>query len=485
MGRPDGEPLFPPRGAARAAERGAKLCMVAPLRRRPEGLFFPARQHAHERLATRDEQRERHALELAERTRKSTRELPQSGEGRLGRRRVTPRDAERLEDDVLFVKARDVQCLRLYPNEGAVPMLRCMSMSDDKRAAADLRQEMTKLDTQLLALVERRAKLARDVGKLRGDTLPQLPADSRAALAALVAKASADLPADAVRAIFHEIHAACLALELGLTVATVGGAGGLTHVATKKRFGGPTKLVACDSAELATQAVHHQKAAFAVLPFETKADGLVQSTVTALLASDLRIVATFEATAELRLMSRDGKLTEISRVVTPSAEREIGRTLLAGLGKITVVDVDTAEEACALAKEDASVAALADETFGASVGLVACCGATGEPLSAVGDRARYAVLGTRPSGRTGTDATSVVFSVSDSPGALLEVLKQLADRGVNLTRIQSRPTPGDSWGYLFYVELVGHATDRNVVSALEDVKRHARFFKLLGSYAAS
>lgn len=362
-------------------------------------------------------------------------------------------------------------------------MLPFMSMSDDKRAAADLRQEMTKLDAQLLALVERRAKLAREVGKLRGDTAPQLPQDARAALAAIVAKASSDLPAEAVRAIFHEIHAACLALELGLTVAIVGGAGGLTHVAAKKRFG-PSTLVACESAELATQAVHHQKAAFAVVPIETKADGLVQATVTALLASDLRIVATFEATAELRLMSTTGNLSEITRVVTSSAEREIGRTLLAGLGKMTIVDVDSVEEACTLAKDDPSVAALADEAFGASLGLVACTGPTGDALSAIGERARYAVLGTRPSGRTGADATSVVFSVSDSPGALLEVLKQLADRGVNLTRIQSRPTPGDAWGYLFYVELVGHATDRNVVAALEDVKKHTRFFKLLGSYAA-
>jgi len=363
-------------------------------------------------------------------------------------------------------------------------MLLFMSMSDDKRAASDLRQEMVKVDAQILALVERRAKLARQVGKLRGDAPPQLPADTRAALDAVVEKATGELPADTLRAIFHEVQAACLALELGLTVAAVGAAGSLTHVAAKRRFGGPARLLAYGTAELAAQAVNHQQAAFAVVPFETKADGLVQATVTALLASDLRIVATFEATAELRLMNKSGDLSDVARVVVAADERDIGRALLATLGKVTVIDVETPEEACALAKDDLAVAALVDPGFGLGFGLAACTGATGEPLVAVGDRARYAVLGARPSGRTGADATSVVFSVSDSPGALLEVLKQLADRGVNLTRIQSRPTPGDAWGYLFYVELVGHATDRNVVSALEDVKRHARFFKLLGSYAA-
>jgi len=99
------------------------------------------------------------------------------------------------------------------------------------------------------------------------------------------------------------------------------------------------------------------------------------------------------------------------------------------------------------------------------------------------ERVRYAVLGERPARRTGSDATLLAFSVSDSPGALLEVLRQFAERGVNLSKIQSRPTPGEAWSYLFFAELVGHATDRAVVGAVEEVRRQARFFKLLGTYA--
>lgn len=362
-----------------------------------------------------------------------------------------------------------------------------MSMSDEKRAAEELRQELSKLDSQILGLIERRAKASRELGKLRGEALAQLPTDPHAALSALSARASGDLPADSIRDIFREIHTACLALELGVMVAFVGAAGSSGHAAARKRFGGPTKLVPCDSAEAATLKVQSREATFAVLPFETKTDGLVQSTLSALVASELKIVATFEAAPQVHLVSRTGMLAEVERVYAAPFERAACNGLLAALPRLQIVEVSSPEIACQSAREDASAAALAEETFAASMELVPCLGPDGS-LAAKGsidERVRYAVLGVRPTGRTGADATAAVFSVSDSPGALLEVLKQFAERGVNLTKIQSRPTAGETWGYLFFVELVGHATDRTVVSALEDVKRQTRFFKLLGSYAAA
>ena len=105
-------------------------------------------------------------------------------------------------------------------------------------------------------------------------------------------------------------------------------------------------------------------------------------------------------------------------------------------------------------------------------------------LDAGGERVRYAVVGSRPSGRTGDDVTSLVFSVQDAPGSLLDVLKIFAERGINLSNIQSHPVQGETWTYLFYVDMVGHFTDRPLVMAFEEMKRMTRFFKILGSYPA-
>jgi len=79
----------------------------------------------------------------------------------------------------------------------------------------------------------------------------------------------------------------------------------------------------------------------------------------------------------------------------------------------------------------------------------------------------------------------MVFAVQDAPGSLLDVLKQFAERGINLTKLQSRPAPGEAWAYIFYVEAMGHATDRALVTAIEEIKRLTKFFKVLGSYPAA
>jgi prephenate dehydratase/chorismate mutase len=104
----------------------------------------------------------------------------------------------------------------------------------------------------------------------------------------------------------------------------------------------------------------------------------------------------------------------------------------------------------------------------------------------VEERVRYAVVAQRPSTRTGHDLTALVFSLHDTPGALQLALARFAEREINLTKIESRSNVGggsDAWDYLFFVELVGHATDRHVLMALDDLRRQTRFCKVLGSYA--
>jgi chorismate mutase / prephenate dehydratase len=137
--------------------------------------------------------------------------------------------------------------------------------------------------------------------------------------------------------------------------------------------------------------------------------------------------------------------------------------------------------ACELAAQDLLSAALANEAFGAHLGLQV---AQRSVLDRGGDRVRYAVVGARPSGRTGADVTSLVFTVQDAAGSLLDVLRALAESGINLTNIQSHPQRGEAWSYLFYVELAGHFTDRPLVTAFEEIKRLTRSFRVLGSYPA-
>jgi chorismate mutase / prephenate dehydratase len=162
-------------------------------------------------------------------------------------------------------------------------------VTDPKREADDLRTEIGAIDLQLLAALDHRARAARRLGELRRDQAPSLPITDQAAVRALVARSSGDMPAEALRDLFREIFAVCFALELPLKVAYVSIQGGIGHATARGRFGHASTLVAADTAAAAIDEVSRRRAEFALVPFETSLDGPVQSTILALLATDLRI----------------------------------------------------------------------------------------------------------------------------------------------------------------------------------------------------
>ncbi len=355
-------------------------------------------------------------------------------------------------------------------------------MADGKRELDELRQDIAKLDAQLLVALDKRARAARRLGELRRDQTASLPLTDHAALRALVARSSGDMPQEALRDIFREIFAACLALELPVHVSYVGPEGGPGHAAARGRFGQTSNLLAAETTAAALDEVTRRRAEFAVVPFETAREGPVQSTILALMASDLRIAEVLDSTFDLHLMNRTGNAADVEKVYATAADHARCELFLANQSPpLSVLDVKTPLMACQLAMEDHGSAAIASATFGGHLGLEI---ARRNVLDTGGDRVRYAVVGARPSGRTGDDVSSIVFSVQDAPGSLLDVLKVFSERGINLTNILSHPVQGETWNYLFYVETAGHFTDRPLVMAFEELKRITRFFKVLGSYPA-
>lgn len=352
-------------------------------------------------------------------------------------------------------------------------------MTDSKREIDELRQEIAKLDAQLLVALEKRARAARKIGELKKDQLPALPLQDRASIQALAMRAS-EMPQESLRSIFREVFAACLALELPVKIAFVGCEGGPGHVAARSRFGVNAQLVAAESSAAALDEVSRKRAEFAVVPFETSTDGPVQSTIVALVQSDLRISEQLECSFDLHLMNRTGNAGDIEKIYATAAEHSLcQRSFAQHAPKARVLDVKSPTMACQLALEDHGSAALVNEVFGTSAGLEM---ARKSMLDRGADRVRYAIVGMRPSSRTGNDMTAFVFAVQDQPGSLLDALKQIAERGINMTKIQSRPMQGEAWAYLFFVEVLGHFTDRPLISAFEEIKRATRYFKVLGSY---
>lgn len=353
-------------------------------------------------------------------------------------------------------------------------------MTDKRREVEELRQEISKIDAQLLASLERRGKLSKRIGELRKSLTapPALP--DRGQIEALVGKAAGDIPPAALREIFRQIFASCFSLEQPVIVAYAGLDGGFGHAAARSRFGVAAEYLGVETVSAAIDEVNRQRATYAVVPFETQGDGLLASTIAALTESEGKIVAAFELVLNLQLASKASSLAEIDKVYAIAKDRAHCQKFLATeMPGAQVLDVKTPLGACQLAAADPRAAALVHDGFTAEFQLETIK----RNVRDEGDeRVRWAIVGTRPSSRTGSDLTGLVVAVNDSPGALHALLHQFAERGVNLTRIQSRPTPGHTWEYLFFIEVQGHATDRPIIGALEEVRRLAKFFKVLGSY---
>ena len=95
---------------------------------------------------------------------------------------------------------------------------------------------------------------------------------------------------------------------------------------------------------------------------------------------------------------------------------------------------------------------------------------------------RFLILGDHAPRRTGNDKTSILFSIPHASGTLYQVLKIFSERGINLTKIESRPMRGKPWEYVFFVDVDGHTTDGPINEAISELKKTVLLLKLLGSY---
>jgi chorismate mutase/prephenate dehydratase len=354
-------------------------------------------------------------------------------------------------------------------------------MANDRRERDELRQQREQIDREILTLLRQRARLSRQVASRATEPLKAtLPSTERDTLEALAREGGDDLPAPAVLGVFRQIHAVCRSLEAPVRTAYVGAEGCGAYVVAFERFGPLAEMSACELVSAALEHVDRGRADFAVLPYETSAEGLDHASLMALGATELKIVALHDVKTPLALLSQGGNLGAIERVFATAIDRASAQHNLATLlPRVSVVDVKTSVAACSMALEDPSASALALEALGHRTGLAVAA----RSVADVGEgRQRFCIVAARPASRTGRDATTITFAVSDRPGQLFEVLKPFAERGVNVRTIQSRSPAREEQDTVFYIEVSGHVTDRAMVTALEGVKNQTRSFKVLGSY---
>ncbi|MBI4391345.1 MAG: prephenate dehydratase [candidate division NC10 bacterium] len=346
----------------------------------------------------------------------------------------------------------------------------------------DLRKRIDAIDEQILKLLSERAAVVQEIGqlKLREGLDFHAPQREEEILERLTQQNPGPFPETAVRSVYREIISACRSLEHPLGVAYLGPRATFTHLACLKRFGDGAEFLPVRSIRDVFLEVEKGKVEYGVVPIENSTEGVVSHTLDMFVDSDLKICGEILLEVSHHLLSKSGEKGAIEKIYShPHAIAQSRRWLEANVPHVPVLEVASTAAAAEIASREPAAAAIASELAARLYGLTIV---SARIEDAVNNFTRFLIVGRKPAPRTGHDKTSILFSIKDRIGALYRMLAPFADGGINLTKIESRPSKTKVWEYLFYVDFEGHGEDAAIREALSRLADHCLFLKVLGSY---
>jgi chorismate mutase/prephenate dehydratase len=344
-----------------------------------------------------------------------------------------------------------------------------------------LRREIDGVDDELAALLQRRAALAQRIGQAKGGA-PAYRPERESQILGRLAQQAGPLPAERVTAVFREIISACRGLEEALRVSYLGPEGTFSEQAVRKHFGRAVEALAVASVDEAFRRCESGAAQFTVVPAENSTEGVVGRTLDLLVSTPLRICGEVELRVQQNLLSNESSLKGIRKVYSHSQSlAQCNGWLAQNLPQAERVPVASNAEAAQRAAKEPAAAAIAGEAAGERYALRALARSIEDDAN---NTTRFLVLGKAQAAPSGRDRTSLVMSAENKPGAVHALLTPLAQHGVSMTRIESRPARARAslWEYLFFIDVEGHETDERVAAALAALRAKAPFLKILGSY---
>lgn len=342
-----------------------------------------------------------------------------------------------------------------------------------------LRNNIDRLDEEILERLAERARSARRIGEVKQGNLYR-PEREAQVLRRLADLNPGPLSGDAVKRIFREIMSACLALEHPQRVAYLGPAGTFSESAARRHFGSAASFIPMPTIDDVFRAVEAGNADYGVVPIENSTEGVVGGTLDLLLANPTRICGEIKLRIHQQLLSKAEGIGAARRIYSHMQSlSQCHEWLNRNLASLPRIPVASNAEAARLASEDAESCAIAGEAAAELYGLnVLAANIEDDPNNTT----RFVVIGGHDAGPSGQDKTSIVLSAANRPGAMYSLLEPLARHGVDMTKLQSRPARSGLWEYVFYVDFLGHKDDPKVATALEELNQKAAFVKVLGSY---
>ena len=343
------------------------------------------------------------------------------------------------------------------------------------------RDRIDAIDQQVVALLNERAQHALAIGKIKEDRAAPfyVPEREREVFARLQAVNAGPLPNNALAVIWREIMSAVRALEKPTSVAFLGPRDTFSHLAARRVFG-----VSADYHPMASFAdifteVERKRVDYGIVPIESATGGSVGETLDRFVTSDVKVCNEVLLHVTQNLLSRS-PLAEIGTVYSKdNALFQCRNWLRANLPAAQLREVSSTAEAARRAAGEPGTAAIASRMAAETYQLdIVCARIEDHPHNYT----RFFVIGHQPVKPTGDDKTAIMVAGRNRAGELLTLLQPFAEAGINLSKIESRPSRTKAWQYVFFIDFDGHVTDEPVQAVLQHLEDRALTVKILGSF---
>jgi len=364
-----------------------------------------------------------------------------------------------------------------------------MSLSPSDNSDLDaLRMKIDAIDRDMVELLAKRVSIARKIGAAKARSehpIYFVPSRETALLEERKAWAGDRVSPDAVMAVFREVLSACTHVQKVQRVAFLGPEATFTHQAAIRQFGQSAELIPVPSIGEVVEMAATGRVDHGLIPIENSSEGVVFDALHALdtlLESDLRIVAQVFLDIRHCLVGK-GPLSEIKKVVSKDqALAQCRKWLSRHLPGVVQQPVNSTAAAVDMAaSEGASIAAVASRLAAESRELPVLEEGIQDQLD---NETRFLVLSRNPQVPPSStkDRTSLFLFLKDTAGALESALRPFGERGVNLVKIESRPSRRRAWEYIFYLEMQGHIQAQPVAEAIQALENSGAYVRWLGTY---
>ncbi len=358
----------------------------------------------------------------------------------------------------------------------------------DDKALSELRAQIDDVDRRLIELLNARAKLVVDVGKLkRGAGIPiYAPHREAAVLAKVLGLNKGPLPQRTIEAIYREMMSGSFFLEQPLRIGYLGPKGSYCHIAAMRHFGSSVEFEDLRATEGAFVEVARGHVDYALAPIESTSGGGITETLDAFARYHDAVNIYGEVQLEVhRCLLSSAQPHEIQRIYAT-------RTVFGHCRKWLAVQFPGAalhETASTADAVEMALSAGADNTAAIGSALAGEIHGLHVLFPDIEDEpnniTRFLILSKQQALASGNDKTSMMFTTADKSGALVAVLAVFDKAGINLTHIDKRPSGRLNWEYKFFIDAQGHRDDPQFAQVIEEARSHCRELTVLGSYPAS